>query len=175
MSPKWESDSSDLTPLERFVSESNRIEGVDHFTAEEVQAHERILSLDEITISDLVAFVEICTKGYGELRQHNGMDVVVGNHRPPPGGPLVREDLERILREMGRGSYEAFVWHHEYETLHPFRDGNGRSGRALWLWCMGGIEKAPLGFLQTWYYQSLNYGAGRWKRIEPLPQDEMGG
>lgn len=27
--------------------------------------------------------------------------------------------------------------------------------RALWLWVMGGIENAPLGFLHTFYYQTL--------------------
>ena len=48
-----------------------------------------------------------------------------------------------------------FAVHVAYENLHPFMNGNGRSGRALWLWHMGGIEKVPLGFLRTWYYQSL--------------------
>jgi hypothetical protein len=35
----------------------------------------------------------------------------------------------------------------------PTTDGNGRSGRALWLWCMRG--RAPLGFLHQFYYQTL--------------------
>ena len=36
---------------------------------------------------------------------------------------------------------------------HPFTDGNGRSGRALWLWQMN--NHAPFGFLHTFYYQTL--------------------
>ena len=40
-------------------------------------------------------------------------------------------------------------------------DGNGRSGRVLWLYNMGGIERVPLGFLHTFYYQALD--ASRWR------------
>ena len=45
-----------------------------------------------------------------------------------------------------------------YETLHPFMDGNGRSGRILWAWQMIEHNIAPglsLGFLHAYYYQTL--------------------
>lgn len=43
--------------------------------------------------------------------------------------------------------------HIAYEMLHPFTDGNGRSGRMLWAWQM---RNFPLDFLHTFYYQTLN-------------------
>ena len=51
-----------------------------------------------------------------------------------------------------------FGIHLRYETLHPFMDGNGRSGRILWAWQMLHHDIAPgirLGFLHAFYYQTL--------------------
>ena len=44
-----------------------------------------------------------------------------------------------------------------YEMLHPFMDGNGRSGRALWAWMMLRLGQDPFAllFLHRFYYQTL--------------------
>ena len=138
-----------------FVRESNMIEGIYREpTKEEIQAHEQLFS-QQITVESLREFVRTIAPGC-DLRDGPGMDVVIGNHRPPYGGPLIPCLLSDLISDLyGLSAYEA---HHRYERLHPFMDGNGRSGRALWLMLMGGIAKVPLGFLHTWYYQSLDYG-----------------
>ena len=155
--------------LVSFVRESNRIEGITRNPREsELSAHETLLGLDVVTVADLTAFVAIVQPG-AVLRNRPGLDVRVGNHNPPRGGPDIVPALERILRyahgpqPVAGGVYHAppFVTHHEYETLHPFTDGNGRSGRALWAWQMIREEIWPgirLGFLHAWYYQSLDGG-----------------
>ena len=122
---------------------------------EQLEAHEWFLALERITIVDLEAFVDLVQPG-ARLRVERGMDVRVGNHVPPPGGPDIRGSLKRLLYVAGSSDPESpYKTHCLYEILHPFTDGNGRSGRVLWLWMMGGIEQAPLGFLHTFYYQTL--------------------
>lgn len=139
-----------MTDLVNFVRESNRIEGIVREPHHhEIAAHHQFLALEKITIDDMRKFV--ATVAGAPLRNQSGMDVRVGNHIAPPGGCEIVFRLENILdRAENRGAYKT---HLAYEALHPFMDGNGRSGRVLWLWMMGG--EAPLGFLHQWYYQTL--------------------
>lgn len=144
-----------------FVRESNSIEGILRDpTPCELETHEWFLSLAFISVHDLQSFVRNIQPN-AVLRDQPGLNVHVGAHVPPPGGPEIRAKLGNLIWFVHQYNFAgrpkvAFNAHREYETLHPFTDGNGRSGRALWLWMMGGISKAPLGFLHHWYYQSLS-------------------
>ena len=87
--------------LRDFVTESNRIEGVDELAAHDLMAHEGFLKAP-VTIETLEWFVTFVATA--SLRGSVGMDVVVGNHRPMPGGPDVRIRLQELLslRQPGR-------------------------------------------------------------------------
>jgi hypothetical protein len=141
--------------LPEFVRESNFIEGIRRDpTVSEIEAHERFLAAPVVTIELLEEFVS-AVQCEAILRVHVGSDVVVGPYRPPAGGPAILGELRSILQSVKTGAPEQDIFwlHHRYENLHPFTDGNGRSGRVLWLWMMGGV--APRLFLHEWYYQSL--------------------
>jgi len=141
--------------LADFVRESNRIEGIHREPhGDEIYATRCFLDLKAVHISSMVDLVRAYQQD-ARPRFVQGLDVRVGRYFPPRGGPDVQRSLQHLLKRVSDGTYTPWYGHVEYETLHPFTDGNGRSGRALWLWAMGGMNKAQLGFLHHWYYQSL--------------------
>lgn len=143
-----------IRDLVSFVRESNRIEGIIREPHQmEVEVTRDFLGLNSLTVPSLVTLVQTLQPG-ARLRAAVGLDVRVGNHLPPEGGPHIRKLLQSFLEAMP--NYTPHSAHVAYETLHPFTDGNGRSGRAIWAWQMvrAGSE-IPLGFLHQFYYQTL--------------------
>lgn len=150
-----------------FVRESNKIEGITRaVTPRELEAHRVLLSASSLAGSDMTRFVHETTGA--PMREFPGMNVRVGNHVPIAGGVKVQSGLAQLLMYINGATHEEaptpYVAHCLYEKLHPFMDGNGRSGRALWLWMMErDTDRAEisrhrkLGFLHTFYYQALEH------------------
>lgn len=155
-----------------FVTESNRIEGIHRKpTIAELRAHCVLLAIPMVSAHHLEAFVDVVAPK-SPLRRKVGMNVRVGNHIAPPGGPDIAIALEMLLDKAARG-LDAHTTHLRYETLHPFMDGNGRSGRALWLWQMLNQQEAyhalRMGFLHLFYYQTLAAIPARQAPAPPQP------
>lgn len=75
----------------------------------------------------------------GEAGRYRTMRVRVGQFVPPPPedvSGLMFELLEWWNKDAPSLSpvLSAAIVHHRFETIHPFADGNGRTGRALALW-----------------------------------------
>lgn len=145
--------------LRDFIKESNRIEGIKRAPLKkEIEEAERFLSLDVVRQIDLEIFVAVYQPN-AVLRRDPGRNVRVGDHIAPPGGPDVVLKLEEVLKDANNPLADPFWIHMEYENLHPFTDGNGRSGRILWAWQMVKQDCWPflkLGFLHAYYYQTLS-------------------
>lgn len=142
-----------------FVRESNLIEGIDREpTKEEADATATFLALPKLTIEAVLTLQMVYAPGK-PLRTERGMNVRVGNYIAPSGGARIAKYLDSILLDMNyqTGAAAPFEQHVAFEKLHPFMDGNGRTGRALWAWQMiqHGINPFSLPFLHRFYYQTL--------------------
>lgn len=75
----------------------------------------------------------------GTAGQYRAIRVRVGGFVPPPPeevSGLMSELLDWWNKESRNLSpvLSSAIIHHRFETIHPFADGNGRTGRALALW-----------------------------------------
>jgi hypothetical protein len=139
--------------VEQFVRESRAIESIfGPPTRDEVGTVQAFLASDEIDIPKLRKLVAAIQPGE-RLREISGDDVRIGQWAPPRGGPRVVHQLADLLIHVNEGRLSAYQTHVEYEMLHPFTDGNGRSGRVLWLWVVG--HPHPRSFLHQFYYDTL--------------------
>jgi Fic family protein len=93
--------------------------------------HEEIFSLHGIMADGVM--------DQGEAGRYRTIQVRVGSHVPPPSDDvsgLMFELLEWWNLKAAELSpvLSSAVLHYRFEEIHPFADGNGRTGRALALW-----------------------------------------
>lgn len=152
--------------MQRFIRESNAIEGIYREpTSREVGHFLEFMSLPSLTLDD-VCLLQAAFAPAKPLRTEPYMNVRVGSHTPPPGGIAIKARLQEIIQDANRGD-NPWKTHVDFETLHPFIDGNGRTGRAIWAWHMQRLGRDPfsLGFLHRFYYQTLENSDAR-KKVE---------
>src|SRR2546426_5275048 len=109
-------------------------------------AIERTSSLEGIKLEDLIDIHEALLKRASNSqiagRLRTSQNWIGGNHYNPCGADFVPpppEEVERLLVDLCRFCNEdtlpvlvqAAVAHAQFETIHPFDDGNGRTGRTL--------------------------------------------
>lgn len=101
-------------------------------------------------------------RGPGEFR---GNQVWIGGHRadeatfvPPPANEIAAcwSELEKFLNDVPEPTepvIKAALMHVQFETIHPFMDGNGRLGRLLipLILAQAGILKDPLLYLSVFF------------------------
>lgn len=124
-----------------------------------------------LTVTMLVELQGVLVSGTaGELGDAGGLRdrvVVIGARGrsldgarfvPPPPGDQLRAGVEALLDWMYRPPdlptvVHAAMAHYQFETLHPFSDGNGRIGRLLIIVQLlrGAVIREPLLVVSPWF------------------------
>lgn len=104
---------------------------VEKHAGKRVIRHEDVLALHRILAGSVM--------DQGEAGKYRVIAVRVGSFRPPPADAvsgLMFELLEWWNAESVKLSpvLSSAILHYRFEAIHPFADGNGRTGRALALW-----------------------------------------
>lgn len=144
-----------MKELSDFIKESNDIESelTDNLEGE-MAVYKRFLKTQLCEQSVLDFHKEICDVRGQLMPDDRGayrtVNVVVGD-ATPTAWTRVPAVMNNFWFDLDTS--DPFGQHLKFERIHPFRDLNGRTGRAIWLHMQGG--KAPLGFLHEWYYQTF--------------------
>ena len=106
----------------RFVEKNSKRETI---------THTEVLKLHRIMAGDVM--------DQGKAGEYRSIRVKVGDYIAPPPQrvkPMMSDLLEWWNAEARKVSpiMSAAIVHHQFETIHPFADGNGRAGRMLSLW-----------------------------------------
>ena len=104
---------------------------VEKNAALETVRHDDVLELHRILAGEVM--------DQGEAGRYRTMGVRVGDYLPPPAeavSGLMFELLEWWNTAATKLSpvLSSAILHHRFESIHPFADGNGRTGRTLSLW-----------------------------------------
>jgi len=130
-----------------FVRNSNLIAGIERAsTVDEVSATKCFLELPTLLLMDVCALQAVYAPDE-PIRERVGMNVTI--------------ELTKLCMRVSRAPSPPYdnPWleHITFENLHPFPEGNGRTGRAIWAWHMQkiGVDPFALPFLQRFYYQTI--------------------
>jgi Fic family protein len=94
-----------------------------------VIGHAEVLKLHRIMAGDVM--------DQGKAGEYRTIRVKVGDYVAPRADqvrPMMSELLEWWNKESISPILSSAIVHHQFETIHPFADGNGRTGRMLSLW-----------------------------------------
>lgn len=173
----FENEQQPATPVDDVKEVSNYVEALEHGL--------RRIEQDDFPIS-VRLFKEMheillqsgrgSDKSPGELRRSQNW---IGGTRPgnadfvPPPPREVRDCLEELefflhdRRGRFRTTLKAALAHAQFETIHPFLDGNGRLGRLLvtLLFCAEGVLREPTLYLSLYLKRHRNEYYERLQRI----------
>jgi len=142
--------------IEKFMLESNTIEGESRINPGDIEAVESALPNNIMMIEDILEIHSILGEYLKEdwVGRFREVNIRVGDNTDFPEAKKVPPLMEAYMFNFDKmDSWEA---HNRFEKIHPFRDLNGRMGRIIWL--MKALKEGyrfGIPFLQMYYYQTL--------------------
>ena len=157
---EFESADAPGTPVEDVVEVSRYVRALYHAVARMIDGFPLSLRLLRETHEVLMADGRGSNQAPGEFRRTQNWigGTRPGNARfvPPPPHELMRVlgELETFVAEDNTSTLvKAGLAHAQFETIHPFLDGNGRIGRMLitMILCEGGALSQPILYLSLFF------------------------
>jgi len=159
-------------PLRDVKEAENHKKAFDYMNSLKTQklSQETVCKIQELIVKDTLS--ESMKQFEGTLR---GVNVRVGNHIAPPFYKVPKQ-LENLLRWHSKYHKKfhpvviAAYFHAEFETIHPFVDGNGRTGRLLMNYMLKQSNYPPINIFLKYrlkYYEALEK-ARKEKNLKPL-------
>ena len=128
--------------IKKLLHESNLIEGYDdpEFDKQSLLAWRRLLPLGikDLTHYDILKTQKIITLRQDDLQPdwrgyYRKIPVYIGG-REAPLAITIPEKMDTWLFRLKEGVLKPQPMHIDFEHIHPFVDGNGRTGRMLMWW-----------------------------------------
>lgn len=150
--------------MKRHLRESNLIEGIDDAAADADAAYAWdwfvATAFEGVVEAHIRQLQHLLTSHQTDLDVHERgayrrVQVYVGNHVPPP-AYAVPGLMEAFVAEFE--DMDPIDAHVRFETIHPFVDGNGRTGRILLWWHQLRRGEVPTLFLND----------EKWQKYYPL-------
>lgn len=127
------------TTEQDMLMESNAIEGVTDYDslAQAVEAWRYLKKQKKLTMNELLKTHKILMRHQPLQPDEKGnfrtVPVYIGGQEAPH-HVYIREKLKSWLAKMNEPDGDPIALHVEYEGIHPFVDGNGRTGRMFMNW-----------------------------------------
>ncbi len=127
----WELAAADQRSSREVLNYFAGLRYVEKYVHKRTLRHEDIFALHRLLAAEVM--------DQGEADRYRTIAVRVGRHFPPAAADvsgLMFELMEWWNRKAAELSpvLSSAILHYQFEHIHPFADGNGRTGRALALW-----------------------------------------
>lgn len=142
----------------------NSIKAIDFIRSGEFKLNQKNIKLLHSIITEKLGY----EKGFKKKK-------IVVNNKQTVDPKNVKQELKNLIiwfnknKKKNNPFMNVIVFHNKFERIHPFSDGNGRTGRMLLIWMLMEFNYDIILFRKKnmkKYFKALDYGdSGRYEKI----------